>query len=181
MNMFKNLLIIRGQSKYNFKCDNGDVYDSSSRLYDINGIILHESEFVNTDSTNGYKGGKLAPIQCYAISGWRNVSYQKEPIRVLKFFKLLDGQKIEDITNENVLTEKNFTLESSIPNSNHNNEMIVTFVQGHPGGQQWDWSHSCQTWLNFGNYNGKPIREFDELMKNIKDGEIITVQLIENV
>jgi len=70
------------------------------------------------------------------------------------------------------ITESAYTLLSDIPNANHKGRNIVNYVQVHPGSLKWDWSHACQTVLNYGGYN-----ECDRLMTLIKPNEIIIVDL----
>ena len=172
--MLKNLKIYRGKSTVKFKCTNGDLYDSSSELYDESGKLIDSSQYVNTDSTVSYHGGKLKAGNYYAIAGLRPVAYQSQPIRVLKLFKLLPGQKIEGVKSEANIYPMMWVLPSAIANPNHNGEFIIELVQCHPGSESWDWSHGCQTWLNFGGYT-----EFDKLINLIADKEVITIELIE--
>lgn len=175
----KMLDVYIGISSINFKCKNGDTYPCVSKLFSESNDVLDESQYVNADHTLGYQGGILERGAYYAIAGWRSVSYQPQPIRVLKLFKLPDGMTIDKIKNEGDLTDEMYRLPSSVPNPNHitadhpKGEFYLEYVQGHPGSESWDWSHGCITWLNYG-----AAHDFDKLMSHIQDKEIIKFNLI---
>jgi hypothetical protein len=162
----------RGQSKQPVICENNDVYDSEAELFDFSGKSLYISEHWNTDSTKGYNGGKLAKGTYFAIKGKRTVSYHPDPIDVLKIFSP-EGIEIENIKSEDDIPEKNWTLPSEIPNPNHENKMIMDFVQVHSGGLKWDYSWGCLTGLNVNGYVS-----FDVLNRLIADKEIVIIRLV---
>lgn len=174
----KILELRRGKSKNIVKCENGDMYDSQAQLYDWQGKSLYLSDHWNTDATVSYKGGRLAPCTCFGIKGKRKVSYQDEPINVIKLFSS-KGIDIEKIHSEDDIPDENWVLVSDISNPNHKTkvhpegEMIIEFVQCHPGSLKWDWSHGCQTALNYGGYT-----DFDGLDKLLADGEKIIFTLV---
>ena len=169
---FKILELARGQSKDIVKCENGDLYDSQATLMDWDGKQLYQSQHWNTDKTVGYAGGRLAKGTYYGIVGYRPVTWQPEPLRVVKLFASgeLDPEKI---TNENQIPLKDWTLPSDIPNPNHDGAMIIDFVQCHPGSLKWDWSHGCQTALNYSGYT-----DYDNFIKLLKDNEIIIIRIV---
>lgn len=161
----KTLILEKGKSTKNFKCLNGDVYDSVCRLIDEWQNQVYYSEYANVDHTTGYKGGIAAPGKYYGIVGDRPDG--KQVIAVFKHDT--DISKIKSIRD---LTEKMVTLISICPNPNHDGEFVVTFVQVHGGGKSWDFSHACWTLLNQGG-----IYDFDRLMDLLKDGEILEIEL----
>lgn len=111
---------------------NGDAYDGIATVYDNNGKTLGEFH-INTDPTNTYKGGELA-------SG--EYIYKKH-IRP-------NGRIVY-----NIYTKKGESVLPSVkPNPNHKGKPIITGVQIHCGGKDWDGSHGCLTippieWLTF--------------------------------
>lgn len=168
----KILELARGQSKDVVKCKNGDLYDSQATLMDWSGKQIYQSQHWNTDKTVGYAGGRLAKGTYFGIVGYRPVTWQLEQLRVVKLFAAgeLDPANIKS---ENDIPEKYWTLPSDIPNPNHDGAMIITYVQCHPGSLTWDWSHGCQTALNYGGYT-----DFDRFIELLGDNEVIIVRLV---
>ena len=170
----KHLFIYRGQSSKNFKCTNGDIYDSAARLQDharFGPVDIWHSEFVNTDSTGGYKGGKLAKGEYYGIIGYRADKDGIKGKRVIKLFTAPAEFDFSKIT-ANDLTMQMMTLPSEIPNPNHSNLLVIQHVQVHDGGQSWDFSHGCITV-----YRHSPHDDWKRLMDNLADNETIKVIL----
>ncbi len=165
----KTLLINRGGALQAMELDNGDLYDSEAELIDDKGTELWKSEVVNTDSTIGYKGGCLALGTYYGIVSYRHLKTGGRGKRVIKLFEYPCHRKLEEIKGDN-LRHMELILRSDIPNPNHSNLYIITYVQIHEGGDLWDWSHGCLTiWNGEGDYS--------KLMGLLKDDEIITVTL----
>jgi len=171
----KHLFIYRGQSDKNFTCTNGDVYDSSATLEEparFGPVDIWHSEYVNTDSTEGYKGGKLAKGEYYGIVGYRQPKAGEDiGKRVIKIFQAPDGFDFTKITAAD-LTVTMMTLPSEIPNPNHSNLPVIQYVQVHDGGQSWDFSHGCLTI-----YRNSPQEDWKRLMELLKDNEIIKINL----
>jgi hypothetical protein len=169
----KRLTVFCGKSMINFVCKNGDIYDSMSILTNEQGKILNISQYVNTDHTEGYRGGILMPDLYYARSGLRKVDWTNQPLKVLRMFD--HNVDIAKIHSDADLTEKMKTLPSRIPNPNHDGKEEMSDVQCHPGNEIWDWSHGCLTWLNYGRNSGG----WDRIMYFIPEGEIIEVEVID--
>jgi len=168
----KTLKIYRGQSTKNFTCTNGDTYDSTATLEDqfkFGPVGLWFSEYVNTDSTQGYKGGKLAKGEYYGIVGYRQPKEgAAQGKRVIKLFMPVGAMP----TRYDQLTVEMMTLLSEIKNPNHNNLPVIQYCQVHDGGQSWDWSHGCLTI-----YRNSPHNDWERLMTLLADNEIINIIL----
>ncbi|NTW31070.1 MAG: hypothetical protein HGB12_00275 [Bacteroidetes bacterium] len=140
-------------------------------MLDDRGFEIFSSQYVNTDSTNSYKGGRLSCGCYYGIVGYRTSGQ-----RVIKLFS--SKADITKIKTDRDIPDSMFALSSDIPNSNHDNAYYIEYVQIHSGGTSWDYSHGCVSVLNYGlNPNGKKYEEFDRLMSFLKDNEIIIIKL----
>lgn len=160
----KVLKIERGASLFPYKLKNGDKYDSTGTLF-INGKAIWQSELINTDKTAGYKGGRLALGEYYGI-----VAFRGNGARVIKLF---DGNAdLERIRTDSDILPHQYTLPSMIPNPNHGGMPIISFVQIHPGGLSWDFSHGCLTILN-----APPYNEFNRLMQHLQTNDKLSVIL----
>lgn len=165
----KSLYIHRGKSQRPFVCANGDTYDSTGELFNEQGHSLWKSDVVNTDSTAGYKGGKLAEGVYFGIVGYRAPKPgQDRGKRVIKLFRQIDTLP-KDYGD---LTIAMMTLPSLVPNPNHDNQHIIKYVQVHDGGLTNDWSHGCLTILDRGGYT-----DFTVLMSRLSDNENIEIIL----
>jgi hypothetical protein len=167
----KLLTVFRGQSKVNHKCTNGDVYDSSATLEkpaQFGPVDIWHSELVNTDSTIGYKGGKLAKGNYNGIVG-----YSAKGKRVIKIFIAPDLSKIK---NYGDLTAEMMTLPSEIPNPNHSNMHIVQYVYVHEGYRTSDGSHACLTIYRYP-LGTATVSDCDKLMELLEDNETINIKL----
>lgn len=166
MDYRKVLVFHRGKSPNPFRCENGDVYDSTAVLF--RGFdMLYYGERWNTDHTESYKGGRLAKGRYYGIVGPR----AKDGLLVIKLFRAT-ADELAKIKTHADLTEAMMTLPSEIPNPNHGGKNDIGDVQVHKGGITWDWSHGCLTGLNSGGYT-----EFDDLMKHLALNEIVNIFL----
>lgn len=159
----KILEINRYKSNVNLRCTNGDIYNSTARLLDGDNEIYF-SEYVNIDSTRGYKGGRLKPGTYRGIVGTRSNGKT-----VIKLY-IKDSDKIK--TDED-LTAGLMTLPSEIPNPNHDGAFYVQYVYVHAGGLGWDYSHACLTIVDISEYP-----EFSKLMKLLAMHEKLIVRLI---
>ncbi len=165
----KSLYLRRGRSENPVGLDNGDWYDSTGEMFLESGHSVWKSDVVNTDSTEGYKGGKLAEGVYFGIVGYRAPKPgQDRGKRVITLFQQI-GKLPGDYGD---LTIAMMTLPSLIPNPNHDNQHIIQYVQVHDGGETWDWSHGCITILNSADYHN-----FTDLMKLLSDNEIIEIVL----
>jgi hypothetical protein len=171
----KHLIVQRYNSPDPFTLENkdggaGDVFDSTAVLMDGKDE-LWRSAHVNTDATQGYKGGRLAAGAYFGIVGFR-----ANGKRVIKLFDHPAHDPLVDIKTADQLTVKDMTLPSEIPNPNHNYAYIVQYCQVHSCGRKggplpsWDWSHACLTVLDTDG-------EYDDLMKQVQDDEILMVTL----
>ena len=161
----KKITIDRYKSSKPLILANGDKYDSTLALISEDGVILFYSELVNTDHTNSYRGGILNEGGYYGIVGYRNNGN-----RVIKLFST--GADITKIKTDKDINGCYMFLPSKVSNPNHNGKKIISYVQIHGGGLSWDYSHGCITLPNFSGFS-----EFDKLMKNINNNEILTVSL----
>jgi hypothetical protein len=123
------------------------------------------SELVNTDKTEGYKGGILSLGNYYGIVGLRT-----DGKRVVKVFS--GATDLTGIKSDLYVPNAAWVLPSDIPNPNHAGKKIITYVQVHAGGLSWDYSHGCITILN-----APPYDEFTRLMRNLDNNEIIKIKL----
>jgi len=168
----KLIKIIRGGSlsKWLFKADNGDKYDSRIEVYDSehdNAEMIYYSDYVNTDHTVNYQGGKLAPGNYFAIIGMHKGKYEAP-----KIFRLIGKpiKRLPKIRNEFSLTLGERTLPSEIPNPKHVDRNIICCVNIHKGGKEWDWSHGCITIYK---------ENWNRFIENFELDEICRVKLIE--
>jgi hypothetical protein len=166
----KTLVIRRGASPDPYTLENGDVYDSTGELIEV-GETLWQSNHVNTDSTINYHGGKLAPVDCLGMVGYKTSASGKRT-RAILLFHLLKPSDPFPVSQVHV-TEEMKILPSLIPNPNHNNEKWMSHIWVHPGGLFWDWSEGCQTVLE-----ANPDYEFTCLMSHLVDNEVINFKLI---
>lgn len=147
----KAIIIERRKSKYPLILNNGDKYDSTVKVleYDNKNIeknlkdfkvenLIYQCPFINTDHTENYKGGELKNGNYYYIIGLHKNKY---PAPLLFQSSKKDYDKLDNCIN---LTYKMRTLPSSIINPNHKKK-IITYVNFHKGGLNWDWSHGCMT------------------------------------
>ena len=146
---------------------NGDTYDSRIRVLDDAGTVLRNVDFVNTDATVNYCGGRLSYGDYYAIRG----PHGKTGYPALWIFKSQNPASVHELVD---VTAEMLTLPSEIPNPNHGGERIITEVHIHKGGLTWDYSHGCIT-----------IATDDLLRDNwtpfialFPEGEVIRVRLI---
>jgi hypothetical protein len=161
----KRILINRGKSPKPIILDNGDKYDSVLKLIEDNESVLFHSDFVNTDHTNGYKGGILKEGSYYGILGTRSTG-----MKVVKLFSR--NADINHIKTANDIAVADYVLPSKVSNPNHNGKKIMSYIQIHGGGLSWDYSHGCITLPNYSGYN-----EFDKLIKLLDMNEIVLVEL----
>ena len=164
--MYNTLLIVGGGSIFPVQLENGDMYDSFGDLY-VNNEPIWTSNTINTKSTTGYAGGRLSAGQYWGIVSYREPNKQGK--RVIKLFSK-EGVDITKIKTDDDIPIKAYELPSCIPNPNHAGLPIVTFVQVHDGGTDWNWSHACLTVLNS---NG----DYNKLMKVTNDYDIMNVTL----
>jgi hypothetical protein len=159
----KTLEIYRGKSKVNLKLPNGDVYDSSATLHDHDLRVGYwHSEYVNTDSTVGYNGGRLAKGTYYGIVG-----KSAKGKRVIKLF-----QACPDIAKKLRSAEQ---LTAAM--MTHGGKYYVQYVYIHGGGLSWDFSHACISALDRLLPKQKKPTEYGRLMDTLKDNELITISL----
>lgn len=127
---------------------NGDKYDSRIKVFSgysggtaVAGLKeLATIPFVNTDHTEGYAGGKLALGDYYFIVGLHKSRY--------KALFIFDRDSENDALRLNGyqdLTLEDRTLQSAVPNPNHDNRHEIVAVNVHKGGLNNDWSHGCIT------------------------------------
>jgi hypothetical protein len=167
----KHLIFYRYGSPNRISLANGDVFDSIGVLKDGPREIWR-SNHVNTDSTQGYKGGRLAAGAYFGIVG-----YRANGKRVIKLFNHPAHDPLTQITRADQLTAGDMTLPSEIPNPNHNYQHVIQYVQVHSCGYRGaalpstDWSRGCITVLETGG-------EYDDLMKQLAEDEVIMVSLI---
>lgn len=169
----KHFDIFRGKSTVNHKATNGDVYDSSATLTDDvqNGPrTLWHSELVNTDSTIGYKGGRLAKGNYYGIVG-----YSAKGKRVIKLF-MTSATRVQFLEKSEHLTIEMMTVPSEIPNPNHGGAKFMQYVYIHEGYRTTDGSHGCITVYRYPLIEGQSS-DWDLLINMLQDNEIITVTL----
>lgn len=102
---------------------NGDAYDGLLEVLDEAGNAK-ASFHVNTDPTNNYNGGEVAPGEYI---------YRKR-VRV-------DGRIVYDVLTK----DGGNILPSTKPNPNHGGKKIIQAVQIHCGGRSWDGSRGCLT------------------------------------
>jgi hypothetical protein len=131
------LIVRRYGSPWPKVLKNGDKYDSTIDVYDRLGRHLHHVPYTNTDHTRRYRGGVLMPGQYNGITG----PHRGKPALWLYRDSAGKAQRWQDIT----LDMR--TLPSLIPNPNHNGRHQMTYINCHPGGREWDWSHGCLTVL----------------------------------
>ncbi len=163
----KSLTFYRYKSADILTLPNGDKYNSIAILRNDKGKELWRSDHVNVDSTQGYRGGRLACSDHYfGIRG-----HNSKGRDVLRFFKWInaDGTVIKT---EGQLDIYNMTLPSDIPNPNHAGKMFIQYVQFHSGGNLSDWSHGCFTC---------PVDEFKVFIDLLKQNEIVQVIVTDEV
>lgn len=162
--------IKRGASPVPIVLSNGDKYNSTLTLID-NGKEIYHTDKVNTDATNGYKGGELSEGVYYGIVGyrWNQKLNNWNGKRVIKLFR--NNVNLARIRDHTSLSVDDLTLPSKKPNPNNNGQSIIRYVQIHDGGMDWDWSHGCITILN------TTYSDYNRLMGMLKDNEIVAVKL----
>ena len=142
----KEILIIRGDIEKPFILPNGDKYDSTLILQEETENLfegkkektLFYTGYVNTDHTVNYQGGILAEGEYLGICGTRN-----DGTKAIWLY----NKKFGYVKRKEELPEEAFILPSLVPNPNHNQKKIISYVLIHKGGQNWDWSHGCITIL----------------------------------
>lgn len=144
----KEILVIRGGNwRFPAACDNGDILDSS--LYIYKKLEIKEAfNFVNTDFTKGYKGGILREGVYDYIIGMHRGKYPAAFI--CKKDSLTEKSRWDKLTLDQI------TVDSLIPNPNHNGKKIITACRVHAtagdwdnnGKPDWDGSHACITILH---------------------------------
>jgi hypothetical protein len=156
--------VTRGASKARYKAASGDVYADTMEAFDASGQSVYFTDYCNSDATVGYNGGRLAKGVYNAIVGMHKGRY-----KAFKLFRPLPDDRLAKIESEDDLTLADRTLPSEIPNPNHGGDMIITCVNIHKGGENWDWSHGCITVLG---------DAFDRLMGHFAMNEIVIVEVI---
>ncbi|URA10543.1 hypothetical protein [Thermospira aquatica] len=165
----KKIIIYRGDNPQPFVLANGDIYDSTLVLSEVETDIFNKTEektlfytgYVNTDHTTGYRGGILAEGEYLGICGVRQNKRKEKAIWLYnKRYGIVDQKEF--------LPDEAFILPSLVPNPNHNGKKIIQYVLIHRGGLSWDFSQGCITIMG-GN--------FDEFIKYFKVGECALVIL----
>ena len=128
------------------KLTNGDMYDSvvdvldyTNSTFDNMGRRIYRCGFINSDHTVNYSGGMLEEGNYYFIIGKHRDKY-KAPLLFNS-----SAEFFEKIKNYSELNSKVRTMPSLSPNPNHGGKKIITYVNFHRGGLNWDWSHGCMT------------------------------------
>lgn len=130
---YPSLMIIRrGNATQPARLPNGDIYDSTIDLYDRAGTHIYHCPLVNTDHTRSYRGGILAPGNYSGITGPHRGKF------ALWIF-IGRARRWQDVT------EKQRTLPSMVANPNQQGRHEMKYINIHPGGRSWDWSHGCIT------------------------------------
>ncbi len=145
-----------------FVLRNGDTYDSFLEIEDESAKILASIPYVNTDHTEKYQGGILAPGIYAGIVGARKNGDKA----VWLYNAAKDSAKIRSIGN---LTLEDTILPSLVPNPNRGSRKEMGWILIHRGGLTWDYSHGCLTILD---------QYFDEFQKHLKIGEKFHVELV---
>lgn len=184
----KSIIIKRGASKDPIRLKNGDLYDSILEVYDDAGEKRFVSNHVNTDSTNGYRGGKLLEGTYYGIAGrrWNEAKQNWMGKRIIALFlwshdDAVNERRLARIKSFKDLRPEDTILPSAIPNPNHGGARQIQYVQIHDGGVGWDYSHGCITILNAESIGGKLVDgrgEYSEFRDMFEEDEICIVQLI---
>ena len=171
----KEFVLGRGKSTINYKCDNGDVYDSIGQLYDDKGNLLYFSEYWNTEHTENYAGGKLSKGPYYGLCDMAKFDYKPEPVKIVRVFAEFPGMDLTKIKSRDNIPDSAWSLPSDIPNPNHDGALLVTYILLHEGGYRWNYSHCCQTALNYS--KDDKTHEFDRFIQYLSVGEIIKIRL----
>ena len=137
MNQYKRLEIIRGGQTSPKILENGDQYDSISRVIRTDGTVWHTGQYVNTDHTRLYNGGIIAESENLA-----GLVCESEKRGV--YIRIFDAKYIDLINQPDDWYDYN-TLKSLVPNSNHGGKMIVTNDLYHRGCIGFDGSKACIT------------------------------------
>ncbi|MCB1147740.1 MAG: hypothetical protein KDK38_13150 [Leptospiraceae bacterium] len=156
----KKITIIRGGCKEPFILENGDKYDSVIIIEDAAGKAIARIPFVNTDFTEKYKGGILAPGTYRGICARR-----KSGDKAIWLFR-----SDRKITAQNQISAAEYMLPSLIPNPNHGGKKQMQYILIHRGGLNWDWSHGCVTII---------AHYFDRFAKHFEVNELCEVELIQ--
>ncbi len=161
----KKITIYRGGLLQPFVLHNGDTYDSFLEIEDEKGKILASIPYINTDHTEKYQGGILAPGVYAGIVGARNNGDKA----VWLYLQNRDSAKVKSIS---TLALEDTLLPSLVPNPNRGRRKEMGWILIHRGGLTWDYSHGCLTILD---------QYFDEFQKHLKIGEKFQVELVSTV
>lgn len=169
----KIIKIYRKSLEFPLQLANGDKYDSLIEVYEKNNRrekLINTTPFVNTDYTEGYNGGMMAEGRYKFICGLHKNSYKA--LNVVR--NDINEDRWNSINDYTKLSYEDRTLPSLLPNPNHGDKKIITYINIHRGGINWDWSHGCITIVS-----NQYLRNYwNEFIGNFNYGEKGIIELV---